>query len=156
MAEAVANFDIVTIADYCVGFSGELISSQSARQAEFTQFDRDRAKSYLERIKAFVALVGEKKLDLPKSHPGAYPVAAFPEDEKIDALENQVVKGVLRRFKAAYTEVVGSQSKDMASGMHAADITRVNALIDATLELVDFGADTLDLPEDTGPNVATA
>ena len=150
----VANFDVATLAGYCVSFAKELIKSQSARQRDFIDADRNRALSYLDRIAEYAELTADTKLDLPQSHPDAYPVPAFPPDGDIDSLENEIVKGVLRRFKASYREIRDSQSRDAAAGLHNADKGRIDALIEATRNLVNFGKATLDTPEQTGPNVS--
>lgn len=150
----VANFDVASLSDHYVAFTKEIVKSQSARQAEFTENDRNRAMSYLDRIQTQADLIADTKLDLPSSHPETYPVAAYPPDEDINSIENSIVKAVLRRFKAGYTELVRSQSKDSASGLHVADKRRLDELIAATKELVNFGENTLDLPENTGTGVA--
>jgi hypothetical protein len=151
---SVANFDVATLAEYFAKFAKELSVSQAARQAEFPLPDRARARSYLGRVQDLADLVAGQRLDLPKLHPDSYPVIEFLPDEAINGIENSLVQAVLRRFKAGYTELVGSQSKDAAAGLHQADKQRLDQLIAATLELVNFGTEALDLPEFTGEPVA--
>lgn len=151
----VANCDVASIADYCAKFGQELIDSVSARTAEFSEHDRIRATSYLERINNLSELVGAQKLDLPKSHPDAFPVMPFPSAETVNGIENTMVKTVVRRFKALHTELLEGQSKDMSSGLHDADLVRIQAAVEATQEVVDFAETTLDIPENTGPNIST-
>ena len=149
MATSVANFDIAGAADRIVTFARELIDSQSAKQAEFNVHDRTRATAYLERLEAFVEVIAKpaNPLDLPKTHPSAYPVADFPADEQINAIENAEVRDLVRRFKAGYVELVQSQSKDRASGIFEADNTRLAALIENAKAIITFGQDSVDLPE---------
>lgn len=90
MSTTVANFDIAGAADRIVTFANELIASQSARQAEFNVHDRDRSTSYLDRLEGYVGVISEpaNPLDLPKTHPTAYPVNDFPADELVNVIEN--------------------------------------------------------------------
>ena len=127
----VANFDIAGAADRIVTFANELIASQSARQAEFNVHDRDRATAYLDRLEAYVGVISQpaNPLDLPKTHPTAYPVTDFPADEQINTIENAEVRDVVRRFKAGYVELTGSQSKDRASGIFDKRLGRARATI---------------------------
>lgn len=152
----VANLDVVSMADWCVKFARELVVSQSARTAEFAEFDRNRATDYLGRIQNYADLAAEVKLDLPATHPGSYPVAEFIPNEDINAIENAVVKNVLRRIQALYNELTKSQSKDSATGLHPADKSRLDSLLAETKKVIDFGETTLDLPENTGPSVASS
>ena len=91
MSTTVANFDIAGAADRIVTFANELIASQSARQAEFNVHDRDRSTSYLDRLEGYVGVISEpaNPLDLPKTHPTAYPVNDFPADEQ-DLIQMQL------------------------------------------------------------------
>lgn len=152
MSTTVANFDIAGAADRIVTFANELIASQSARQAEFNVHDRDRASAYLDRLEAYVGVISEpaNPLDLPKTHPTAYPVTDFPPDEQINAIENAEVRDLVRRFKAGYTELVKSQSKDRASGIFEADKTRLLTLIENARGIIAFGSESVDLPENPG------
>jgi hypothetical protein len=87
MPTSVANFHTAGAADRLVTFANEIISSQSARQAEFNEHDRERATAYLDRLDAYVEVISNpaNPLDLPKTHPTAYPIAEFPSDEQTDA-----------------------------------------------------------------------
>lgn len=149
MPNTVANFDVAGAADRIVTFSTELIASQSARQAEFNVHDRDRATAYLDRLQSYVDVISlpANPLDLPKTHPTAYPVTDFPLDDAINTIENAEVRDLVRRFKAGYVELVNSQSKDRASGIFEADKTRLLALIDNAKGIIAFGQDSMDLPE---------
>jgi hypothetical protein len=145
----VANFDVAGIADRMTRFALELLSCQSAHNVEFNLHDRERAMSYLLRIEQYLNLISDPNdpLDLPRTHPSNYPVSEFPEDASINGVENGLVKDLVRRYKAAYIEVVNSQSKDRSSGMLEADKTRIMALIDNSKGIINFGETTLDLPE---------
>jgi hypothetical protein len=149
MSTTVANFDIAGAADRIVTFANELIASQSARQAEFNVHDRDRSTAYLDRLENYVGVISEpaNPLDLPKTHPTAYPVTDFPPDEEINAIENAEVRDLVRRFKAGYVELVQSQSKDRASGIFDADKTRLMTLIENARGIIAFGGTSVDLPE---------
>lgn len=149
MPISVANFDVAGAADRIVTFASEMIASQSARQVEFNAHDRDRATSYLERLESYVAVISSpaNPLDLPKTHPSAYPVGDFPADENINAVENAEVRDLVRRFKAGYVELTESQSKDRATGIYEADKNRLEALIENAKGIIGLGAESVDLPE---------
>ncbi len=152
MSTTVANFDIAGVVDRIVTFASELIASQSAVQAEFNVHDRGRASNYLDRLEAYVGVISEpdNPLDLPKTHPTAYPVTDFPPDEDINGIENAEVRDLVRRFKAGYIELVQSQSKDRASGIFDADKTRLMALIENARGIIAFAETSVDLPENPG------
>ena len=152
MSTTVANFDIAGAADRIVTFANELIASQSARQAEFNVHDRDRATAYLDRLEGYVGVISEpaNPLDLPKTHPTAYPVTDFPPDDDINGIENAEVRDLVRRFKAGYVELVQSQSKDRASGIFDADKTRLMTLIENARGIIAFAGTSVDLPENPG------
>ena len=123
MSTTVANFDIAGAADRIVTFANELIASQSARQAEFNVHDRDRATAYLDRLEAYVGVISEpaNPLDLPKTHPTAYPVTDFPPDEQINAIENAEVRDLVRRFTLdtpprRFAAAIASRSASSACG----------------------------------------
>lgn len=152
MPTSVANFDIAGAADRIVTFSREVIASQSARQAEFNEHDRARATAYLDRLESYVGVISNpaNPLDLPKTHPSAYPIAEFPTDEEINVIENAEVRDLVRRFKAAHVELVNSQSKDRATGIFEADRSRLEALIENARGIIAFGQSSVDLPENPG------
>jgi len=152
MPTSVANFDIAEAADRIVTFSREVIASQSARQAEFSEHDRARATAYLGRLESYVGVISNpaNPLDLPKTHPSAYPIAEFPTDEEINVIENAEVRDFVRRFKAAHVELVNSQSKDLATGIFEADRSRREALIENARGIIAFGQSSVDLPENPG------
>lgn len=148
----VANFDVAGAADRLVRYGQELIGSQSAVQAEFNSHDRERAEQYLDRLIAYMGAVNqpENPLDLPRTHPTAYPVREFPADENIDSVENAEIKDLVRRLKAGYVELTGSQSKDRASGFMAQDQKRITELIANAREIIKLGETVIDLPEQAG------
>ncbi|MFW6061194.1 MAG: hypothetical protein ACOC93_00140 [Planctomycetota bacterium] len=158
MPSTVANFDVAGAADRVVTFARELIASQSARQAEFNSHDRGRATAYLGRLESYVGVIStpSNPLDLPKTHPSSYPVADFPADEEINAIENAEVRDLVRRFKAGYVELIHSQSKDRATGIFEADKGRLEALIENAKGIISFGAESVDLPENPADVPATA
>ena len=149
MPTSVANFDIAGAADRIVTFAREVIASQSARQAEFNEHDRTRATSYLDRLESYVGVIANPSnpLDLPQTHPTSYPMATFPEDDEINAIENAEVRDLVRRFKAAHVELINSQSKDRATGIFDHDQSRLEALIENARGIVEFGETSVDLPE---------
>ena len=149
MPTSVANFDIAGAADRLVTFANEVIASQSARQAEFNEHDRERASAYLDRLESYVEVIANPSnpLDLPKTHPTAYPITVFPGDEQINAIENAEVRDLTRRFKAAHVELTNSQSKDRATGIFDADKVRLEALIENARGIIAFGETSVDLPE---------
>jgi len=152
MPTSVANFDIAGAADRINTFAREVIASQSARQAEFNSHDRDRATAYLDRLESYVGVISNPSnpLDLPKTHPSSYPIADFPTDEEINAIENAEVRDLVRRFKAAHVELINSQSKDRATGIFDSDRSRLEALIENARGIIAFGQTSVDLPENPG------
>lgn len=152
MPTSVANFDIAGAADRLTTFAREVIASQSARQAEFNSHDRGRATAYLDRLGSYVGVISNPSnpLDLPKTHPSAYPIAEFPTDDEINAIENAEVRDLVRRFKAAHVELINSQSKDRATGIFEADRNRLEALIENARGIIEFGQTSVDLPENPG------
>ncbi len=145
----IANFDIAGACDRIVSFANELVGSQSAKQAEFTIHDRTRATAYLSRLENYVGVVSEPSnpLDLPKTHPGVFPVKEFVGDDAINAIENAELRDLVRRFKSAFIELLGSQSKDRASGLFEFDKQRLLALIENARGIITFGENSVDLPE---------
>lgn len=149
MPTSVANFDIAGAADRIVTFANEIIASQSARQAEFNEHDRGRATAYLDRLGFYIGVISvpANPLDLPKTHPTSYPIALFPADDQINAIENAEVRDLVRRFKAAHVELINSQSKDRATGIFDHDRSRLEALIENARGIISFGESSVDLPE---------
>lgn len=100
MPTSIANFDIAGAADRIVTFANEIIASQSARQAEFNEHDRGRATAYLDRLGFYIGVISvpADPLDLPKTHPTSYPIAAFPADDEINAIENAAPTTARRRL----------------------------------------------------------
>lgn len=150
--QSVANFDVSFLSDVLVKFANELLAAQSPGQAQFVVHDRKRTTAYVARTREYVTFLSATTdpLDLPKTHPGAYQVMDFPSAEQIEQVENLIVKRVVWGFQAAYQELVGSQSKDRASGLVSFDKERLISLCDNTDELVKLGETTLDLPEFPG------
>lgn len=148
----VANFDVAGAGDRLTRYAAELIGSQSHGSAEFNEHDRKRATEYLDRLIAYMKAVNvpDSPLDLPKTHPTAYPIKDFAANEQINAIENAEVRDLVRRLKAAYMELTGSQSKDRASGFLAADLERIEKVIANAREIIKLGEAVEDLPEQTG------
>jgi hypothetical protein len=74
----------------------------------------------------------------------------FPTDEILHGIENLLLMDLLCRFKAAWVEVTGSQSKDRASGLLSHDIERLLAVIENCRLFIKLGEVTPDLPENPG------
>ncbi len=150
----VANFDVAGIADMWQRFTSELIGSQSSPTNEFNDHDRGRAQAYCDRIVAYIGLVAPDNetnpLDLPQTHPSTYPYQPFSNDDDIAGIENLIMKQVVRQMKAGHTEITKSQSADRASGLGPGDKTRQLALVANIKAMIEFGADTIDMPENPG------
>ena len=114
----VSNMDIAGLCDRTTLFARELIASQSAFNGGFfLEQDRARLTSYLDRLESFAAAANSQPLDLPRIHNVGYALLKqFPTDDQIEAVENQDVKDILRRFKALWIDMSESQSADLASG----------------------------------------
>lgn len=148
----VANMDVAGLAGRLVQYARELMLSQSARQVEFSIHDRERCTTFLDRIILYIDAVCKPSnpLDLPRSHPTMHPCTVFPADEELHAIENALIMDLLCRFKAGWVEIVGSQSKDRASGILPADIGRMKALVENCRLFIELGETTMDLPENPG------
>lgn len=145
----VKNFDVAGVVDRLARYASELVVSQSASNAEFNEHDRGRATKYLDRLTAYMDAVNTpaNPLDLPKTHPTDYPVKDFTPDEAVNAIENAEVRDLVRRLKAAYTELSESQSRDRVSGFLVTDHDRIKALVENARNIVALGVNTEDLPE---------
>lgn len=156
MAESVtqvSNMDVAGLCDRVTMYSLELIHSQSAFNGGlFLEQDRNRTATYIDRLETFAASVSENgSLDLPKIHNVGYSlVKAFPTDAQIEAVENQDVKDVLRRFKAIWVDLSESQSADLASGINRFDLERLNAVLESCRKIIELSGSELDLPENVG------
>lgn len=158
----VSNMDIAGLCDRTTVFARELISSQSAFNGGFfLERDRARTATYLDRLEAFATAANSQPLDLPKIHNVGYSLLkAFPTDEQIEAVENQDVKDIIRRFKALWVDMSESQSADLASGINRFDLDRFKSIIESCRALLAMSGDSIDLPENSGnvpvPNGGTA
>jgi hypothetical protein len=99
-------------------------------------------------------------LDLPRIHNVGYALLKqFPTDDAIEAVENQDVKDILRRFKALWIDMSESQSADLASGINRFDLARFRAVIDSCRNLLAMATESMDLPENQSnvpvPNTGT-
>lgn len=148
----VSNMDVAGLCDRTTVFARELIASQSAFNGGFfLDNDRARLSTYLERLDAFAGAANAAPLDLPKIHNVGYSLLkAFPTDEQIEAVENQDVKDIIRRFKAIWVEMSESQSADLASGINRFDLARFQAVLDSCRALLSLSGDSIDLPENRG------
>jgi hypothetical protein len=152
----VTNMDVAGLAEKFAIFANELRLSQSTGQIELNVHDQKRARVYLEYISKYMTWMCEPAdpLDLPKAHPSTFIVRDFLTAEEIGLVENPIIKDILRRFNAAYIELVQGQSKDRSSSLTAPDRGRIESLIENCLGIVEFGVAGLDVPEnpgDTGP-----
>jgi hypothetical protein len=148
----VSNMDIAGLCDRTTVFARELISSQSAFNGGFfLENDRARLVTYLDRLEAFAQAANSQPLDLPKIHNVGYSLLkAFPTDENIEAVENQDVKDVIRRFKAIWVEMSESQSADLASGINRFDLARFQSVVESCRALLAMSGESIDLPENRG------
>jgi hypothetical protein len=148
----VANMDVAGLAEKFVIFAKELRLSQSTGQIELNIHDQKRARVYLEYIVEYMKWMCQPTdpLDLPKAHPSTFVVRDFLTETEIADIENPIVKDIVRRFNAAYIELVLGQSKDRASGLTDYDEERINALITNCLGIIEFGVTGLDVPENPG------
>jgi hypothetical protein len=156
-SNSVANFDVAGLADRFLLFANEIINCQSAVQVEFNVHDQKRGLSYMAELTRWLDIISlpNDPMDLPKSHPGSYPVLDFVTDDNINKTENPIVRDLLRRLKAGWTELVGSQSSDRTTGLNPADKVRLTALIANIVGVLEASIQTLDMPEnptDAGPS----
>lgn len=148
----VSNMDIAGLCDRTTLFARELIASQSAFNGGFfLEQDRARLTSYLDRLESFAAAANSQPLDLPRIHNVGFALLKqFPTDDAIEAVENQDVKDILRRFKALWIDMSESQSADLASGINRFDLQRFRAVIDSCRNLIAMATESMDLPENQG------
>ncbi len=149
MSATIANMDVAGLGDRLAAFAEEMCTCQSAGQVEWNSHDQGRARTYMEYIRSYLEVLTKPNdpLDLPRSHPGSFPVRPFVPAERVELIENVAVKDIVRRFQAGYQELLGSQSKDRSTGLTGPDKVRMLALIENTLGIIEFGTSGLDLPE---------
>ena len=148
----VSNMDIAGMCDRITVYTRELIASQSAFNGGFfLESDRMRLAAYLDRLESFATAANSQPLDLPKIHNVGFSLLKqFPSDVEIEAVENQDVKDIVRRFKALWIDMSESQSADLASGINRFDLARFRALLDSARALLAMSGESLDLPENLG------
>lgn len=153
MPTQVSNMDVAGICDRLSVYSYELIHSQSAFNGGLIlEPDRNRIATYIDKLETFAASISASgSLDLPKIHNVGYSVLKmFPEDTIIEQVENQDIKDILRRFKAMWIDVAGSQSADLVSGLNRFDLERFNAVLESCRRILELSGTELDLPENVG------
>ncbi len=152
MPMSVKNFDVVGVCDRVVRFAQEMILSTSSSYSEFTKHDRIRLESYIEAIDGYMVAFSkpEDPLDAPATSPHDYPLMDFPPEEKINKIDNLCVKDLVRRLRAIHVELAKSQSRKRVSGFLPFEHGRIKPLLENMQGVIDFGATTLDMPEDTG------
>jgi hypothetical protein len=142
------NADIAGLVARIQRFRRELIAAVSAGVASFRASDLDRLRSYvsaLTRYKEWV--VSQPELDLPFSHPTVHEVAV---QAGTDGIENEDVVDVVRLLDTLSVELLGGQSKDLASGLGPHDATRFDSVLQKVTQFIDGYVTTatpLDLPE---------
>jgi hypothetical protein len=152
MPSQVSNMDVAGLCDRTTVYARELIASQSAFNGGFfLETDRNRLASYLDRLESFATAANAQPLDLPKIHNVGFSLLKqFPTDSEIEAVENQDVKDILRRFKALWIDMSESQSADLASGINRFDLSRFRSLVESCRSMLAMSGESIDLPENTG------
>lgn len=148
----VSNMDVAGLCDRVTFYALELKNSQSAFNGGFfLPSDRERLATYLDRLENFAAAANSSPLDLPKIHNVGYSLLrSFPSDADIEAIENQDVKDIIRRFKALWVDMANSQSADLASGINRFDLARFRSVIESCRSLLAMATESIDLPENIG------
>lgn len=149
---AVSNMDVAGICDRATSYAIEVAKSQSSAQGGvWLPFDRERVATYLDRLEFYIQTANKTPMDLPKSHMAEQSMLrTFPSNPDLEAIENQDVKDLLRRFRQLWIECANCQSADLASGINKFDVQRLLAVINSARDVLNMGEDSMDLPENPG------
>jgi hypothetical protein len=147
----VYNHDIVFIADNLTRFVVEAWKSSSAGTSGVSDFDKDRFNSYLDAIDAaHDHVLGQPGLDLPETHPTAWPIEPFPIELATTDVESEEINHLIRMFAVCWDELVHGQSSRVGSGLNEFDSARLRSYVEKARKfLSDYVARTapLDVPE---------
>lgn len=151
---AVSNMDVAGICDRTTAYAIEISKSQSSAQGGvWLPFDRARVATYLDRLEFYITTANKTPMDLPKSHNFEQSMLRpFPLNAELEAIENQDVKDVLRRFRNLWIECANCQSADLASGINKFDVQRMLAVINSARDVLNMGGESMDMPENPGNN----
>lgn len=151
---AVSNMDVAGICDRTTAYAIEISKSQSSAQGGvWLPFDRARVATYLDRLEFYITTANKTPMDLPKSHNFEQSMLRpFPLNAELEAIENQDVKDVLRRFRNLWIECANCQSADLASGINKFDVQRLLAVIGSARDVLNMGGESMDMPENPGNN----
>lgn len=146
--------DVAGICDRTTAYAIEISKSQSSAQGGvWLPFDRARVATYLDRLEFYITTANKTPMDLPKSHNFEQSMLKpFPLNAELEAIENQDVKDVLRRFRNLWIECANCQSADLASGINKFDVQRMLAVINSARDVLNMGGESMDMPENPGNN----
>jgi hypothetical protein len=148
MAAFVYNHDVAGLQRRINRFIEEFAKSQSSPWSEVLAHDFNRAKSYLNALRAYKAwVVAQPQLDLPETHPRQH---VLEENPAIPEIENESVRDLVVLFELLRDELINGQSARIGSGLIAFDAIRFDAVVTKTEAFLDdyvAPATPLDLPE---------
>lgn len=152
MAEVtfVYNMDVSGVARRLNRFISELIRSVSSGTSQVNGFDHQRALSYISATEVYIDhVVAQPQLDLPETHPRAFPVE--PKVEwSINDIENESVIDLVQMLEITREEIINGQSARLPAGLISFDETRVRAVLakaNAFLTGYVSNVTPIDLPE---------
>ena len=144
----VYNHDVAGFYRRVNRFIEELVKAQSSGGSQILDADIARLDSYLQSIVTYRDwVVAQPQLDLPETHPRAYPLDDVPA---IPELENESIMDLIRLFVLQRDELVNSQSARLGSGLIGFDDVRLMALVQKGQSFLTNYVKTttpLDLPE---------
>ena len=144
----VLNHDVLFVYDMINRFIIELMHSQSNGVSGLTVHDQTRMASYLNALRVKKDwIMGQPLLDLPETHPRAFPLEPAPEVRNV---ESESINQLIRLFEALRIELINSQSARLASGLNRHDAGRYDGIVDKMEAfLLDYIAvlEPIDLPE---------
>ena len=146
----VMNQDVAGLAERTDEVIYEIAKSQSANLTDMRPFDRTRITEYNQMLNRYAAwVVDAPDVDLPETHPRAYPVIYISKDVDAD-VENKAIRDLVRMYRALITELTNSQSARAANGLTTHDKRRFD-LVMTKIEkfLADYVDETqpVDMPE---------
>lgn len=146
----VVNADVAGLAERTDEVIFEIAKSQSANLTDMRPFDRTRIDEYNSMLKRYAAwVVDAPDVDLPETHPRAYPVKYISKDIS-DDVENKSVRDLVRFYRSLITELTNSQSARLANGLTTHDKRRFDLVMEKIENfLQDYVDETqpLDMPE---------
>lgn len=120
------NIDIYGVAVRCNLYITELVLCPSAKKNSIEPADKERVKSYLAELKAYIGWIGTESLDTPKVNPKPLPAPAVaPKDGVI----NPLISDLISHLELLRDELLNSQSKVKTTALEKFDKQRADGVL---------------------------